>query len=254
MNLNLQNCETLGFEESEMVLTQIPWGVQNAFCEVPIRLATNVDRLIDHYARKGALQATGTPFGAVLWPSSLGFMRYWEEQKLTTPQSIVELGCGVGVLAGYFSAKGCQSYLATDGEAGLAKFVEHNSKIMVDCLAPHKSNTVGFQPLLWNQTIPSELLGSAQFLVACDVLYENEHIKDLPRAARDLMATNGIFYLCDPKRFRYEAALHELSVYFELIETTVVPLNPSDHAKSSGVVSAHSQLTHVNILKFKPRP
>ena len=247
---SLIQSNSLGFEDAEDLVVQMPWGP--GFQPVPVRVVTKMDALIEEYALGN--QATGTPFGSVLWPSSLAFMRFWEDAGFHSPSRVVELGCGVGVLSAYFLAKGATDVLATDGEPGLEAFVIFNTARIPETLGVRPMGKLSFETLLWGTESQEKYKNSVDFLIASDVLYENEHIQILPAFARTLLSPKGEFWLCDPRRFRYEAALAELKKYFEIRAIHTVPLGSTDVTRAMGVVNSSSVLTHVDILKMVPLP
>lgn len=57
---------------------------------------------------------SGDPYGAVLWPASTTISRYIIEQEIVKGKTVVELGCGTGLVSLACSLAGAKSVLATD--------------------------------------------------------------------------------------------------------------------------------------------
>jgi predicted nicotinamide N-methyase len=215
----------------------------------------DVDSLIDGFIsartsdQSDLQEIRGCPFGGTLWPSTRGFVKWLEShpdplavfEKHTA--EVLELGCGIGVISCYLAKLGFKSAIATDFEPELGVFVEKNSQ---EFLVQDK---VHFRTLDWQIPLKNEQPQSYEIIVACDVLYDNEHIALLPKAAHALLAPNGVFYLADPERFRFEAAKLELDKYFNVVEIFEVQVPNKELNTQLGVINQSSEFTLVKILK-----
>ena len=217
----------------------------------------DVDSLIDGFLsarssdQSDIQEVRGCPFGGTLWPSTRGFVKWLESHS--EPLSVfgehtaevLELGCGIGVISCYLAKLGFKRAIATDFEQELSLFVEKNSQ---EFLVQDK---VSFRTLDWQNPLKNEQPQSFECIVACDVLYDNEHIELLPKAAHALLAPKGEFYLADPERFRFEAARKELDKYFNEVEIFEVAVPNKELNSQLGVVNPSSEFTNVKILKCR---
>ena len=225
--------------------------------EIEVSVAGNVDELIDSYLQaqqQGLVAPERSPFGAVLWPSGRAFINYFDKKIQmgieSVPKCVVELGSGVGLVSSYFAAIGSEQVLATDYESGLVVYINENSKSVCRALSTEeRAQNVTFMHLDWSAPAPEILKGNVLFLVATDVLYEEIHIECLPRIARELLHPKGVFYLADPERYRYAAALQNLKREFAHIEITTIDISNLDNDVKLGTVSTGKSLTKVQVLK-----
>jgi predicted nicotinamide N-methyase len=228
------------------------WVKVGAF-EAPLLMAGDVDRLIDDYLEaqgRGDVPADRSPFGAVLWPSGRAFVRWYDSSSEAVPLDVVELGTGVGLVSAYFAAKGARTVLATDYEPALAPFVLANAhRVCTAYGVPEWAQAVRFETLDWTSPTPRHLRGQARFLVATDVLYENVHVEFLPKIAASLLHPEGTFWLADPERYRFTAALANLKSAFHSVEQFAVEQETSEDDASRGVVNTGSRLTKIQILR-----
>lgn len=223
--------------------------------DAPILMAGDVDRLIDDYLEaqgRGDVPADRSPFGAVLWPSGRAFVRWFHGSGEAVPQEVWELGTGVGLVSAYFAARGAHRILATDYEPDLAPFVMANAqRVCAAYGAPERATAVHFETLDWTRPAPPHHRGQARFLVATDVLYENVHVEFLPKIAAALLHPDGTFWLADPERYRFEAALENLHAAFASIERFTVEQETNEDDASRGVVNTGSHLAKIQFLKCR---
>jgi len=235
--------------------------------QVKLLVAGNVDKLIDDYIEaqtQGTVPADRSPFGAVLWPSGRALVREFEHGFASAgvhpPHEVFELGCGVGLVGGYFAARGAHTVLATDYEPALAPFVRANARRLCQALAPEdevltRERALRFETLDWTMPCPEPWRGRWKFVVATDVLYENVHVEFLPKIASALLHPDGEFHLADPERYRFTAALENLHRHFGHVEQRTVELAVDDDDASRGVVNTSVRLSKVHLLRCtEPRP
>jgi predicted nicotinamide N-methyase len=223
---------------------------------VSLVVARDMDELIDDYVQaqvEGLVPAHQSPFGAVLWPSGQAFVRYWHQEGMPIPDEVFELGTGVGFVSGYFAAQGSKKVIATDYEPSLAAFVEENAKRICAAFGTeNNAENVKFTTLDWAQPCPVNLTGTCRFLVATDVLYENEHIEHLPRIARELLHPEGVFYLADPERYRWTSAKERIEKLFSRVRQVTLKIETDRSDASSGVVTLGTTFTQIHILECQP--
>ncbi len=216
-----------------------------------IWVAQDMDRVLDEFSAAQLTQeipAHHCPFGGVLWPSGRAFadwaLTHFGEIEKELNETL-ELGCGVGFVACALAELGLKNILATDAEQSFADYLRHNAKLW------NVSGQIKFETLDWYNEVPLKYQKRFPLVIACDVLYEESHIQLLPKIAHECLSKDGIFYLADPERFRFDAALAELKKLFRSVEDTVVEteLNPMDLA--TGTVSKTQKTVRVHILKCR---
>ena len=229
------------------VLRSIEIDAQRRF---PVWMVGDMDGLIDAFIEAQNTHAhlkERTPFGAVLWPSGKAFARAIEtelSEEFKNPTAVsLELGCGVGFVAAWLAHLGVGKVVATDYEPAFATFVEKNAREFF------VENQVHFKILDWTQPLPSSEIKQYRLVVACDVLYEDVHIEFLPKIASAVLHPEGVFYLADPERYRFQSALENLNRCFGKIEDTLLEVASDDFDASAGVVNASATLTRVHLLK-----
>lgn len=122
--------------------------------------------------------------GSVLWDSSviLASLLAYFPSLITDAATIVELGCGIGLLGAYCShLPGCGRLILTDGDFDVLRMAKANIERNLPSL-PTKGQKRQSVPLIehvqldWSDPLPRDLLSSpANLILAADVLY-NEHI------------------------------------------------------------------------------
>jgi 2-polyprenyl-3-methyl-5-hydroxy-6-metoxy-1,4-benzoquinol methylase len=219
-------------------------------------MAPSIDHLLNDFIAAGqrdpTLNEQRCPFGAVLWPSARGLWQWLNEdlaryfKYASSPNDnqfrVIELGCGVGFLSALLASKTDWHLTATDYEPAYAEYVKANSRL-------YSQNTVRFETLDWSETLPEHFNGTFDLVLACDVFYDDAHIKTLPEIAAKLLKPNGSLLLADPERFRFTTAMKALSKYFERMELNQFSVeNSPDESKNSGVINPSQKSTLVQII------
>lgn len=218
----------------------------------PVWMVLDMDALIDDViAIEDRVPAAKQkcPYGATLWPSTRAFADFIqlrdEEYSLSQRKRILELGCGVGVGSCILAQYGASHVIATDVEPEFDFLVERNATVF------GVEGRVEFRYLNWGEDPPGDLAQQCDFILACDVLYEPEHIKLLPRIARDLLSDEGVFVLGDPKRFCYLSAVEELNRCFFDVNVTSLKVENEDVDLRQGVVNKETDFTEVQFLECR---
>lgn len=219
-------------------------------------MAPNIDHLLEEFIAAGEEDPRWNqqrcPFGAVLWPSARALWqwlnadvsRYAKYAALPSEKNfrVIELGCGVGFLSALLASKTNWSIIATDYEPAYERYVEENTRL-------HSGNSVEFKTLDWSETLPVEMTGAFDLVVACDVFYDDSHIQSLPALAAKLLKPNGSMLLADPERFRFTTALNTLKNYFEQLNINQFTIAHSpDESGNSGVINPDKKSTSVQII------
>jgi predicted nicotinamide N-methyase len=180
---------------------------------IPLHLWSirNMDRALDElctrYAPETPEEETRLldlcPYFATVWPSSRALGAFMSERKSRfNKKSGIEVGCGLG-LPSILAAKIGSSILATDFHPDVPYWLEKNASL----------NQVRIPYAHWDWTNPepgSEIrLGTYDFVLASDVLYEKRHPADLVRALNRLIVPGGSIFLSDPGRSYLKPALDE---------------------------------------------
>lgn len=222
--------------------------------EFSVWMVLDMDALIDDVIeienRVPAAKAK-CPYGATLWPSTRAFADYIENTsasghiKFHQIETALELGCGVGVGSCLLARAGVKKVIATDNEQHLEFLIQRNSKVF------EVDGKVIFQQLDWANPPPENMRHFFPLVLACDVLYEPEHIKLLPNIARQLTAKDGVFYLADPRRFCFQSAVEELERCFESVKMTTVRVENEGVDVSQGVINRDTDFTNVEIIECR---
>ena len=145
------------------------------------------------------------PYFGVVWPSARALATFMSERKTQfNKKRGIEVGCGLALPA-ILAAKIGAEIQASDFHPDVGAWVHQNAEL----------NQARVQYLKWNWTelhsTPPEIkLGSYDFVLASDVLYESRHPEDLAKALARLVNPKGSIYLSDPGRSSLTRALEEL--------------------------------------------
>lgn len=142
------------------------------------------------------------PYFGVVWPSARALSIFMSERKSQfSKKKGIEVGCGLG-LPSILAAKISADIIASDFHPDVGDWVAKNAEL----------NQVRLPYVKWNWTelehTPSSVkLGSFDFVLASDVLYESRHPEDLAQALARLVHDRGSIYLSDPGRSYLDRAL-----------------------------------------------
>lgn len=145
------------------------------------------------------------PYFGVIWPSARALALFMSERKTQfNKKRGIEVGCGLALPAILASKIGAEIQ-ATDFHPDVGAWVQKNAEL----------NQVRVQYTQWDwtelDTVPANIqLGSYDFVLASDVLYESRHPEELATALARLVKPKGSIYLSDPGRSYLPRALEEL--------------------------------------------
>jgi 2-polyprenyl-3-methyl-5-hydroxy-6-metoxy-1,4-benzoquinol methylase len=123
-----------------------------------------------------------------------------ERKKDFSKKKGIEVGCGLGLPA-ILGAKIGAQMTATDFHPDVGAWVATNAEL----------NGVRIDYRHWDWTAePPTDLGTYDFVLASDVLYESRHPEDLARALARLVTPQGSIYLSDPGRGYLNQALEAI--------------------------------------------
>lgn len=226
--------------------------------DMPLWMAPNMDDLLNDFievshSESGDLsEKNRCPFGAVLWPSARALWEWlcaseknWDlaaRPKDDAQVSSLELGAGVGFLSALLGANTQWSLTASDFEPAYKDYLEANCALL-------GSPQIPFVTLDWCENAPQDLESRFDLVIGCDVLYDDSHLKNIPRIAAQLLKPHGTLLLADPERFRFQTALSLLQNSFENVRifSTVIDLSHED-VNSFGIANRNTQRTNVHIV------
>lgn len=154
----------------------------------------DAEALLDELIRKGDthqdVQDERIPYWAELWPSALGMAQFLLKRPLVqTGQSVLELGCGLG-LPGIVAGKLGGKVTLSDYLTPALEFARSNWML-------NHEQEVTCTLLDWRRPDPTL---AADLLLASDITYEARNFPHLPAAFRSLCKSGGTIILSDPKR------------------------------------------------------
>lgn len=163
------------------------------------------------------------PYFGVIWPSARALSTFMSERKSQfSKKRGIEVGCGLGLPA-ILAAKIGAEIQASDFHPDVGAWVEKNA-----ALNGARVSYVGWDWTELQSPPPSIQLGSYDFVLASDVLYESRHPEDLAKALARLVHPKGSIYLSDPGRTYLPHALaaleklgfHRIDFTFEVEESS----------------------------------
>jgi predicted nicotinamide N-methyase len=132
------------------------------------------------------------PYWADIWPSSRVLADVLLGERDAGGKALLELGCGLGVVSLAATLAGFQ-VLATDYYEDALVFARHNVSVNTS-----GEKTLNTMLLNWRE-VPAEI-GTFDYIVASDVLYEKEYGALLADLFSRLLREDGIALMADPGR------------------------------------------------------
>ena len=130
------------------------------------------------------------PYWADLWPSAIALSEFLvDNSKLVKDKSVLEIGCGLG-LVGIVAAKLGGLVTLTDYLPAALEFAEYNWKLNFKTKAD-------VQLLDWRK--PQNIL-PVDVLLASDIAYESRSFKPLLKALKVLVKKDGLILIGEPNR------------------------------------------------------
>lgn len=147
------------------------------------------DSLLDQISVEEYQQDERLPYWAELWPSALALARYVWQRAEVGNQTVLELGCGLG-LPGLVAAKKGGRVTLTDYEPDALLFARYHA-VLNGC------GDIRCQLLDWR--VPT-LQETFSWVLASDVLYEKQNVLLLFSCLQQFLKPDGRFVLADPHR------------------------------------------------------
>jgi predicted nicotinamide N-methyase len=169
----------------------------------PIRLRRprSPDAILDELVAMDVTDDAHLPFWAELWPSGVMLARAIEAQPPRRGTRVLELGCGLGLVAIAATRAGAD-VVATDHSAAAIEATAVNAA----------ANGVVLRAELMDFARPRLALDGRPWdlVLAADVLYEPLNEAPLVALVPELLAAGGELWLSDPGRPVLGTLLHEL--------------------------------------------
>ena len=140
------------------------------------------------------------PYWAELWPSARALSRFVAARGRLDGTTVVELGCGMGLVGVTAALCGAAGVVFTDFEPDALAFAAANHALNI--------GAAGVTRLVDWRRPPDDL--SADLVLAADVLYERRFIQPLRNTLTQLMAPGGTALVAEPDRGVAVDAMEEL--------------------------------------------
>ncbi len=155
---------------------------------------SNIDQLLEELVGLGPESAEvkdeRLPYWAELWPSSIGLAEFvLEESEITENDSVIELGCGVG-LAGISVATRGAKVIISDYQKDALALAEMNWIVNLG----HSPETV---ELDWRNV---DIQNQFDYVIASDIVYEERFFKPILLNFDKLCSPSGKILLSEPNR------------------------------------------------------
>jgi predicted nicotinamide N-methyase len=145
----------------------------------------------ENIAKALGINSTIWPLFGVVWPSSLVLAHFMDDYE-TKEKRILEIGCGIA-LTSLMLNKQHADITATDYHPEVGYFLERNTKLNQD-------NDIEFERADWTNT--TDKLGRFDLIIGSDLLYEDQHIKQIANFIENHSNPCCEVILVDPGRGR----------------------------------------------------
>jgi predicted nicotinamide N-methyase len=178
------NNKLLKFPETEELYLSI------AGYKLAIEKVKNLDDYLEEIAEEANEDDDLIPYWSEVWPSSIAMGEYLaENREQLKSKRILELGCGIGVLASLM-ARLKFNFLSTDFQPLALKLAEKN-------VTRNSGRNYSIKFLDWRKP---DLNEKFDCIIASDVLYERRFFMPLLDLFRKLKKKNGKTILAEPNR------------------------------------------------------
>lgn len=121
-------------------------------------------------AAKLGISSAMWPFFGIIWESGIHLASLMEDYPVSG-KSILEIGCGIGLASLVLNHRGA-NITATDYHPEVKGFLDKNTQLNED-------PDISFVRTAWEDLLPSSPLGLFDLIIGSDLLYEQEHPKQL---------------------------------------------------------------------------
>lgn len=142
------------------------------FGETDIHICTLRDRQQFHdpdgIAKKCGIGSAAWPIFGIVWPSSIALAHFIDDYDINEKR-ILEIGCGIGLPSLLLNTKNAD-ITATDYHPEVKSFLRRNTNL-------NHGKKIVFEQVNWTDT--TDHLGLFDLIIGSDLLYEDQHIKQL---------------------------------------------------------------------------
>ena len=142
------------------------------------------------------------PIFGIVWPSSLVLANYIFDYQ-TNGKRILEIGCGMA-LSSLLLSKQNKDITATDHHPEVEFFLGRNARLNND-------SDIAYQRVDWNDEADS--LGRYDLIIGSDLLYEDQHIKQLAKFIENHANPTCEIIIVDPGRGRKNKLTLQMDKY-----------------------------------------
>jgi predicted nicotinamide N-methyase len=158
------------------------------------------------------------PVGATAWGSGIALCDWLSKNPgiLKAETEILEIGCGVGLLATWIAKKYGLHVCATDHDPGVEALV------LANAANNRVTDLVRYQNLDWSNAVNSGT--RFPIITGSDIIYDKDSIQPIMILLKAMLSPNGQFITCNPLRYRYEEAIEKLGAIFCSYQTAIFPM------------------------------
>lgn len=123
--------------------------------------------------------------GAAVWIAGTALASYLAANpgRTVSDQTVVELGCGTGLVGIVAARCGAREVILTDGNPDLLERASGNAAVNL----PSAGSRVRVRPLKWGEQIESDMRGTVDVILASDVLYQSSAWRPLASCVAELL-------------------------------------------------------------------
>lgn len=178
---------------------------------IRITKITDLDALLESIDPVTFAEDERIPYWAELWPSAVGLACYVSKQLSLDGKSVLELGCGLGLVGVAAALQGAR-VLCTDYETEALTFARHNARVNA-CPRMQFRLVDWFQPALRRRY---------DVILASDVIYEARNFGPLVALLQRYLSRGGYAVFADPGRANavpfFALLRHRGFIYQKVIE------------------------------------
>lgn len=167
-------------------------------------LNETIDELFAELERKGdpSLLEALCPYFGVVWPSARGLSEHLAQlgRAELEGKRLLEVGCGLA-LPSLIAARLGARVVATDFHPDIPRFLERNIEL---------NSAEGIEFVSWDWQKTESPLGSFDWVVGSDILYERQHPAPVARMLARHVSAGGRIVLADPGRPYLQAFADEM--------------------------------------------
>lgn len=187
--------------------------------DIKLTIINHPDNLLEIFSREDSDGILYLPYWTYLWDSAIALSHHISELGDLNNKSILEIGCGfglVGIVANLYGA----DVIFTDFEIEALYFTLENSQ----------QNGIESPKLVqmdWNTPC---LNSKFDFILASDVIYDEQNWKPIIGLLKDLLKSNGVALFSEPNRENASGFLDLIDENGFSYEKSTCPIQPTDNS------------------------